>query len=78
MRKYVRAQSECALARAVDRYSSLTYGYVARRKIRFSGVCGLSNFVPIARCQLAILARWIPVQARLESRDSRQSDDDTL
>lgn len=34
--------------------TALTYGYVVRRKIRFSSVCGLSNFVPIARYQLAI------------------------
>lgn len=34
--------------------TALTYGYVVRRKIRFSSVCGLSNFVPISRYQLAI------------------------
>lgn len=32
--------------------ASLTYGYVMRRKIRFSAVCGLSNFVPITHHQL--------------------------
>lgn len=49
--KYVRAQSGMCEASDGDT-ASLTYGYVMWRKIRFSAVCGLSNFVPIAHHQL--------------------------
>lgn len=47
----IRAQSGMCEASGGDT-ASLTYGYVMRRKIRFSAVCGLSNFVPIAHQQL--------------------------